>query len=158
MALGSCPGTAAAQVLYCLTEKTGLHHCSLKVTSVGEGRVRCSVHWETAQNRLEKRPQRTKANVVLVKQGNGWKICSKIYIFKGPSQGKYRMNTICFLSDSAPSSLNKGRGRNWVEEEEETQTEGVWQSSDERVLNLLEEEIWRKGLGGNEREQNWEYL
>lgn len=33
MALGSCflLDTAAVQVLYCLTEKTGLHQCSLEV-------------------------------------------------------------------------------------------------------------------------------
>lgn len=47
-----------------------------------------------------------------------------------------------------------GRGR---KREEETPAEGVWQSSDggmgrERgALNLLEEEVWRKGLGKTER-------
>lgn len=53
-----------------------------------------------------------------------------------------------------------GRGR---KREEEMAAEGVWQSSDggmgRGTLNLLEEEVWRKGLGETERGvQHGEYL
>lgn len=35
-ALQNSLDTAAARVLYCLIEKTGLHHCSLEVTEIEE--------------------------------------------------------------------------------------------------------------------------
>lgn len=76
---------------------------------------------------------------------------------------------ICLLSNQqralkpsagSSSSMDGGGSEETTEggggREEETPAEGVWQSSDggmgRGTLNLLEEEVWRKGLGETERE------